>query len=536
MDGPVALASPDAAAVLQPRRPATSRNAAGVFLLLLILAAGLQGANGAYQADLAGDDETAHYVTGLMIYGYVRSGDWLHPWSFARDYYEAYPRVALGHWPPLFYVVEASWMTLASPGRVSVAIMMACFAAAAGTALYAVARPVLGEVSRLGAAALFLCLPVSQQSAASIMLELPVTFATVLSVIAYDRYLRRQSSSAALGVGAALLAALMTKANALALALLPPLAVLFAGRRDLLTRATFWLPAAVSAAALPWYLWSLDLALEGFGPLQPPRARAASLASQLNLALIAEQNGLVVTLLAVVGLGAAVIAPIVRRQPPSSSWAAIVAACAGWLAFHSWVLHLYLERHLLPALALLTLFSAAGIEAIARRVAGAPSWRAVGALWLVVFGAFGVEAFHLTPKASYGASAVADLLNEPEHARAAVFVASPRARGEGSVIAELAQRAPRPARRIVRATKTLARDDWDGGNYVLLVTDPQAALARLDALGVRYVVVHRPPHDRTPPPPHYNLVVGLTQSATRLRRLEETRSLGEFEVYELRPQ
>src|SRR5687768_1549891 len=81
----------------------------GVFLLFTGIALTLQRVCGAYHGEFNGyPDEPAHYVTGLLIRDYIAQGLPQPPMAFAKNYYLHYPKVALGHWPPLFYMAERS--------------------------------------------------------------------------------------------------------------------------------------------------------------------------------------------------------------------------------------------------------------------------------------------------------------------------------------------------------------------------------------------------------------------------------------------
>ena len=78
----------------------------------------LQALSGAYRGDFdANEDEAAHVVSSLMVHDYLVSGKMAHPWRFATDYYVHYPKVAILHWPPLFYSSEAMWMFATSRSR-----------------------------------------------------------------------------------------------------------------------------------------------------------------------------------------------------------------------------------------------------------------------------------------------------------------------------------------------------------------------------------------------------------------------------------
>jgi hypothetical protein len=77
--------------------------------VLFVCALLVQYASGAFGSTTRPDnpDEPARIVTGLMVRDYLVHGLGQPPMAFAREYYVHYPKVALAHWPPLFYVVQA---------------------------------------------------------------------------------------------------------------------------------------------------------------------------------------------------------------------------------------------------------------------------------------------------------------------------------------------------------------------------------------------------------------------------------------------
>src|SRR6266705_2811655 len=93
----------------------------------------LQWGAGAYQSEVAGDpDEPAHLVTGLMARDYLSHAGERGPMQFARDYYLHYPKVAIGHWPPLFYAEQALWTLVFPSSRSSLLMMIALQSALLG--------------------------------------------------------------------------------------------------------------------------------------------------------------------------------------------------------------------------------------------------------------------------------------------------------------------------------------------------------------------------------------------------------------------
>src|SRR5262245_40822438 len=85
---------------------------ANLFLLLILLipVVALQWLHQDYRCEFGSEpDEAGHYVTGLMVRDYVAAGCRGNPMHYGQEYYEHYPKVALGHWPPGFYLVQAAW-------------------------------------------------------------------------------------------------------------------------------------------------------------------------------------------------------------------------------------------------------------------------------------------------------------------------------------------------------------------------------------------------------------------------------------------
>ena len=95
-----------------------------VFVALFLLTLFLQYRNGAFSNDFgAHADEASHVVTGLMVRDYIAGPLWHleHPMRFAESYYEHFPKVALGHYPPGFYALEGLWLL---PSRSKTAILL----------------------------------------------------------------------------------------------------------------------------------------------------------------------------------------------------------------------------------------------------------------------------------------------------------------------------------------------------------------------------------------------------------------------------
>lgn len=110
-------------------------------------------------------DEAAHFVTGMMVYDYVRGHLGENPMAFAEQYYARYPKVALGHWPPGYYVVQTAWFGLVGAGVWQAHALNWALALGFVVTWWWALRGVLGGPLALGSGAWLLSLPVLHRCA-----------------------------------------------------------------------------------------------------------------------------------------------------------------------------------------------------------------------------------------------------------------------------------------------------------------------------------------------------------------------------------
>lgn len=166
--------------------------------VLAILAALIFGViqigGGAFTAEFNGySDESAHSMTGLMIWDYLLAGSWPHPVRFAEQYYVHYPKIAFGHWPPLFHLLEAVTWLFVPPSRLSAMLLVGCIGLAAALLLYRMARAVAPAPAALAVSVILIAAPAFQGSVARVMADgLSLLFGT-LFLNALVRFLRDDS-------------------------------------------------------------------------------------------------------------------------------------------------------------------------------------------------------------------------------------------------------------------------------------------------------------------------------------------------------
>jgi len=506
---------------LKDARPPGGLGVALVFALFLAAVVGLQWRSGAFQSEFGGlePDESAHYLTGLMVRDYLAALAPAPPLKFAENYYLHYPRVAFGMWPPFYHVSLGVWTLIFSSTQFSVLLFTATCTALLALTLQGTVRAQFGLAAGMAAGLLFISLPLVQAMSGMAMTDILYALLSFWAVLSFGRFLdtERWQHSAVFGLLAAL--AILTKYNGLGFALVPLLGVALSGRFRLLTRPAFWLPLAIVVAlCAPWYWTITHLILRDI-----PRGTEEAASDPSSASLIGDRLGLLVTAWKVhsrasrgkavgevvrtlgwiVGLGLSLGIATgfgirlwngIRNRSMPGLW----AAAAAW-PVSVWILHATLfpdlePRYLLTTLPPLILFLVAGVDWVAARL---PVWslsrkRKAQAMALVLCLIYAGETLTIPEKPYHGFTAVAEfLLSKPELGRSS-FLVSSAGHGEGMLISEIAMReTPRPGHIILRATKLLARkNEYD---FLPLHSGPAQIMGLLDSIPVGVLVLDLSP-------------------------------------------
>jgi hypothetical protein len=440
----------------------------GLFVLLLGIVVTLQIVSGAYSAEFSAyPDEPAHYVTSLMLRDYILNFHFQSPIKFAEEYYRHYPKVAFGHWPPLFYILQSFWMMIFSASRASVRLEIAVTSALLGYSVFAELRKDFGWLGGAFASILTVCLPLVQDYSDQEMAEALLTLLCFLSAFYFARYTEsgRLRDSVLFGVLFSL--AVLTKGSGWLLAMIPPVVLLLTRRLDRLRQGAFWVPVAIVAAiCVPWQIMTMRLAEKGWdGGTKPSLAYTLNALPQF-LGLFPKILGPAFVLLLLAGLYAMVVRPAVRGAVTAQAASLFALLLSVWV-FHSVVPAGVEDRKLVIAVPAMIYFVMAGGRWLANFIpetSAVHRWR----FWAV--GAAAAAAFLLTtftvPRIQhYGFIEAARFLTaHPEFHDSTILVSS-ESGGEGLLISELAMRDPLPSTVVVRATKALASVAWDGKNY-----------------------------------------------------------------------
>ena len=461
------------------------------FALFLSATVALQVAGGCYRSEFDGyPDESAHYITGLMVHDYLASGSPVHPSGqenplrFAENFYVHYPKVSIGHWPPLFYLLQAAWMLVFSISRVSILALMAVTTAAVAQAMFLAARRESGVLLSAALGFLWISTPFVQANTGMVMAESLVALTALLAMLALGRYLDRERPRDALWFGVWTLLCILTKGDGWALAVAGPLALALSRKWHLLRRGALYWAAAIVALAIPWQLMTLSMVEEGWedrpGILYSLRALGSF------FALLAGGVGWVAFALALLGAAVLCVRPFVRGGAVAGFWAAAAAIAASGLLLHAAVPAGIESRRLISILPEFLLLAGGGIAWLSRRT----SFRwAEYALTAAMVCGFLFQSFSAPWKDGNRLSEAAAKILSLQPDRGGVVFVSGSTSGEGSFIAEVAMRERRPGHYVLRGTKMLVKSGWAGHDQKPVFGGSRQVAEMLDNWGVNAIAI-----------------------------------------------
>jgi hypothetical protein len=207
-------------------------------------------------ADLLSADPPGHFTTGVMLHDFLLPGHSMRPLPFAECFYVRYPKVAFGHWPPMFYIIEAVWFLVFGTKIVAARWLCACIAGGCALVLYQRCRVDWGHLRALTVTALFLALPSVRHEGWNVMSDLLLAGFAFLALCSLSDYLVSGKLTHALWLASWTSVAILTKGTGWLL--LAPLAAgpLVAGRIKIYLSWSYWLTIAlIGIVSAPFFIW-----------------------------------------------------------------------------------------------------------------------------------------------------------------------------------------------------------------------------------------------------------------------------------------
>jgi len=442
-----------------------------IFGALVIL---WQWRSGCYQSDLAGDpDEPAHVVSSLLIRDYVADGMPEAPLPFARNYYVHYPKVAIGHWPPLFYGAEAAWMLVFGRTKTAMLAMVAVTAVALLVCVFAWVSRRCGTAAGLFAALVLMIPGFMREAMDSVQPNILLALLAFLAAVAFGRFLESGRRNHVLAFWMLAAAAVATHGRGAAVCFVPAVAAVIFRK--------FW-PVSITVVLSGAFIVAAAFLPERLGQAYPFSLHGALLNAGLFPLRAIQAIGWPIVALALAGALA-----ILRQR--SGVWRAMISLILSSYLFYILV-NVPIEPHYLVTIApgVAALFGA-GISSVTSFVAA--RWRvpfAGGAVAALACGAT-IPLMHVSDRkpdpgfhrivTSGGAAGIASR----------VYLIAGDPENEGAFIVDMALADPRRERIVLRASKVLAHSSWIGTNYHSFFNNPQSVAAWLDETHVGAIIL-----------------------------------------------
>jgi hypothetical protein len=467
-------------------------------IVILIFTFTFQAASGAYNGELAGNpDEPSHFTTGVMVYDYLRTSFGSNPVAFAEKFYVRYPKVAIGHWPPVFYGVQALWYLPFGASALSARILMGLIAAATAIMLFACVRRNWGTFTAVLSTALFFCSPLVLQNSSYVMSDLLVTMFCFCAITSFCSFLRTPSSRYSLAFAAWAILAILTKGNAWSLGIFAILAPLFCRKYQCFKDKRYWIAGLlVAALALPFYIVTTKSNL-GYAADPGQLARHVGQFYQRFWIL-----GPFFSVAAPVTFAVALIGALTLwKTRAHSEQSILLCAAIAWIVSQGLFLLLFPlteeTRYFVPLLPFLAILFAAGLSRLRLLTSMRMPAFALAAPVVVTLLALATSGIARPVYRSGYRNVVASI---PIICNASVELVSGDPQNEGDLIAETLMRDASRCGIVLRSSKVLADESWSGDTYELRYTDPQAVVRYLNQVPVRYIILQNRgfnvPHQR----------------------------------------
>lgn len=466
--------------------PAHSRFRSGVLFLSVLVAVLLfQTLTAVWTSDLGADpDEPAHAVTSLMVRDYMASGWGQSPLTFAQRYYEDFPKVALGHYPPVYYALAGVVLLPWAQSQVLLALQAVLIALLA-LQTYHMGRRFLSDRAALFAGILTASFPVTLKLSQLVMADLLLACLCLLAVEIWARFLEKPRFSLALLFGGVAASAILTKGSGLALALVPVVSILSLGRWDLLKKPAFWVAGlTVGVLAGPWMLYSSKITKEGM--VSVGLVEFATGAVKYYAEVLPTAFGLMTILVALPGLALWLgLTKITLR--PNGCRAALSGLLLGTALIMLFIPTGYSSRYFMPVVPVVAFL----VVSLFEITLGKTRLSQIGLVSVVLILWMQVPYLLIKNVSGYRTAVLASLPKPTAKERAQWLVcADPR--GEGAVIASAAfaitQRSPSTLR-IHRGSKELSTNDWLGRGYKPTFATSEELTAWLEKTGVSRIFV-----------------------------------------------
>lgn len=490
----------------------------GIFIVALVILAAAMIYLHALNSGLSGSDEGAHFLNSYLVWSYLTEGIGQNPLTYSKDFYVHYPKISIGHWPPLYYIFLASLFFVFPKAPFPLMVVNLVVGALPSLLVARIVRQVLGLPWAMLAAITYVLIPISLNNTVHLMLDQALAGLCLLAAVIWSNYTKEPNLRRGLAYALITAAAILVKGNGWVLGLFPFFHIAFTGRwRVFLNWQTYAAGAFALSIVGVWTVLTYRISSDGFN--YEWGINYFILAISTFLSSLYSNLGPIGLIAVIAGIFGSIFS---KDQPElreigRTGLALIVAT----LLFHSIVPVDLDQRYMSSAIPPLAIFMSIGVWISTRRLT-----LAVGRAWLVLPAAIAVFCIpgllflnNQPARFDMRMDLVATQIAEQPGGMVAVIDGNPGA--EGAFTAEVALRDPNHQSYVVRSSKLLAKSDFMGKRYALRVDTPEAVLGLLDDISSGAVVIVEGPFIK-PRFAHSDLLMSALRLPTSPFRLKQT--------------
>ena len=104
-------------------------------------------------------DASRHAMNGVFLRDLLLEGGLLHPIRFATEYYQQYPAINIGFYPPFMYLSSVPFLTIFGASHAVSQAVVTLYALAAGVMVYLICQQSMDKLSGLVTALAVMAMP-----------------------------------------------------------------------------------------------------------------------------------------------------------------------------------------------------------------------------------------------------------------------------------------------------------------------------------------------------------------------------------------
>ncbi len=141
------------------------------------------------QGDFWWFDASRHAMNSVFVHDFFAQGGWKDPLRFAKAYYDQYPGINIGFYPPFLYLATAPLLGLFGVSHAVCQAVVSGFAALCAMAGYAWTRPALGRLGACAAGVMLVAVPEMALWGRQVQLDVPAVALLLWGVWALAKWL-----------------------------------------------------------------------------------------------------------------------------------------------------------------------------------------------------------------------------------------------------------------------------------------------------------------------------------------------------------